>query len=87
MNLANNEGDYSDIKNFYRYKICDSIIELDINDTVRKYNKQHRADPSGTYESHGSLTKKLLRQYLKIKSSLSFHKKSTVVVDFYVFNR
>lgn len=59
MNLANNEGDYSDIKNFYRYKICDSIIELDINDTVRKYNKQHRADPSGTYESHGSLTKKV----------------------------
>lgn len=59
MNLANNEGDYSDIKNFYRYKICDSIIELDINDTVRKYNKQHRADSSGTYESHGALTKKV----------------------------
>lgn len=35
MNKANNEGDYSDIKNFYRYKVCDSIIELDINQRVR----------------------------------------------------
>lgn len=36
MNLANNEGDYTSIKNFYRYKICDSIIELDINEKTRK---------------------------------------------------
>ena len=36
MNKANNEGDYSDIKNFYRYKVCDSIIELDINQRVRE---------------------------------------------------
>lgn len=49
MNLANNEGDYSDIKNFYRYKICDSIIELDINDTVRKYNRSHREDTEKTF--------------------------------------
>ncbi len=35
MNLANNEGNYSDIKAFYRYKVCDSIIELDINDRVK----------------------------------------------------
>ena len=36
MNKANNENDYTDIKNFYRYKICDSIIELDINNKVRE---------------------------------------------------
>lgn len=36
MNLANNEGDYSGIKSFYRYKVCDSIIELDINDRLSK---------------------------------------------------
>jgi len=43
LDLANNEGDFDDIKNFYRYKICDSIIELDINDRVRKYNKEHKS--------------------------------------------
>lgn len=36
MNLANNEGDYTYIKNFYYYKICDSIIELDINERTKK---------------------------------------------------
>jgi fido (protein-threonine AMPylation protein) len=36
MNLANNEGDYSEINAFYLYKICDSIIELDINKRVRE---------------------------------------------------
>ncbi len=36
MNLANNEGDYSEIYAFYLYKICDSIIELDINKRVRE---------------------------------------------------
>ena len=35
MNAANNEDDYSLIKNFYRYKVCDSIIELDINERIR----------------------------------------------------
>ena len=35
MNKANNEGDYTDIKNFYRYKICDSIVELDINQRTK----------------------------------------------------
>lgn len=35
MNLANNEGNYTTIQNFYLYKICDSIIELDINERVR----------------------------------------------------
>jgi len=42
MNKANNEGDYEDIKNFYRYKVCDSIIELDINDRVRSFNKSQK---------------------------------------------
>lgn len=29
-------GDYSEIKNFYRYKVCDSIIELDINERLKQ---------------------------------------------------
>ncbi len=36
MNKANNEGDYADIKQFYRYKVCDSIIELDINERLKE---------------------------------------------------
>lgn len=36
MNLANNENSYAAIQNFYLYKICDSIIELDINERIRK---------------------------------------------------
>ena len=36
MNRANNEGDYTDIRNFYRYKVCDSIVELDINPRLRR---------------------------------------------------
>lgn len=31
MNLANNENNLEYIKTFYYYKVCDSIIELDIN--------------------------------------------------------
>lgn len=40
MNKANNDGDYTDIKNFYRYKICDSIIEFDINERMRNNSGQ-----------------------------------------------
>ncbi len=49
MNLANNEGNYSAIKGFYRYKVCDSIIELCINDIVSKYNESHfhQSEPGG----------------------------------------
>lgn len=36
MNKANQEGDYSGIIQFYYYKICDSIVELDINERLRK---------------------------------------------------
>lgn len=35
MNLANNENDYQSIQNFYLYKICDSIVELDINERLK----------------------------------------------------
>ena len=28
-----------DIKNFYRYKVCDSIVELDINERVSSRNR------------------------------------------------
>jgi len=34
-------GDYSAINNFYRYKICDSIVELDINQRI--YNDKMEA--------------------------------------------
>lgn len=34
---------YSDIKKFYRYKVCDSIVELDISERLRK-NKQDGND-------------------------------------------
>ncbi len=39
MNKANNDNDYSDLTTFYLYKICDSIIELDINDKVKEERK------------------------------------------------
>ena len=41
MNLANGDDhDFTAIKAFYRYKICDSILELDIDDRVRRSNKE-----------------------------------------------
>lgn len=40
MNKANNNGDYKDIINFYKYKICDSIVELDINNRVKKVKEK-----------------------------------------------
>lgn len=40
MNLANNENSYSAIQNFYLYKICDSIIELDINERIKNQPKE-----------------------------------------------
>ena len=36
MGKAIGDGDKSVIKNFYRYKVCDSIIELDINRRLRE---------------------------------------------------
>lgn len=41
MNLANgDEHDFTAIKAFYRYKICDSILELDIEERYRRANKE-----------------------------------------------
>jgi len=40
MNKANNEGDYNDITSFYLFKICDSIMELDINKRVREEREE-----------------------------------------------
>ncbi len=42
LNLANLKGDYNLIKGFYYYKICDSIIELDINERVRKEDSVYK---------------------------------------------
>lgn len=36
MNKANLEGDYDTIIQFYYYKICDSIVELDINERFKE---------------------------------------------------
>lgn len=54
MNKANNEGDYTDIKNFYRYKVCDSIVELDINGRLKS---ESYAD-SETFLSKGAIKEK-----------------------------
>ena len=48
MNLANNEGDFTEINNFYRYKICDSIIELDINQRIKDDRDQNKEKTIGT---------------------------------------
>ena len=48
MNLANNEHDYSEINNFYKYKICDSIVELDINQRVKEKNDTDKVKALGT---------------------------------------
>lgn len=38
MGIAINEHDYTAINNFYRYKVCDTLIELDMNSRVRNEN-------------------------------------------------
>ena len=40
MNLAIRDFDLTSIKAFYRYKICDSILELDIEERYRRGNKE-----------------------------------------------
>lgn len=42
MNKANNEENYDFIKGFYRYKVCDSIIELDINERIKAENSEFK---------------------------------------------
>jgi len=54
MNKANNENDYSTITNFYLYKICDSIIELDINERMKQERekiKQQTNEPQKKLEN------------------------------------
>lgn len=45
MNIANNEENYDFIKGFYRYKVCDSIIELDINERLKAKNANFKENP------------------------------------------
>ena len=59
MNKANNDVDYTDIKNFYLYKICDSIIELDINERVRRGKEEKRLDSSSSNDIGTEKTKKI----------------------------
>lgn len=47
MNLANNESNFTSIKAFYKMKICDSIIELDINDRVAKLYQNEKGKVFG----------------------------------------
>ena len=42
MNKANNEKDYTDLQGFYKFKICDSIVELDINERIKEDKDQAR---------------------------------------------
>ena len=49
MKLAIGENDYSSIKEFYRYKICDSIIELDINDRIQRRNQKNSTSTGKKY--------------------------------------
>ena len=42
MNKANNEKDYTDLQNFYKYKLCDSIVELVINEMIKQDKDQAR---------------------------------------------
>lgn len=39
MNIAIGENNYSDINKFYYYKICDSILELDVNERIKNNPK------------------------------------------------
>lgn len=36
MSYALEKENYSQIREFYYYKICDSILELDVNDKINK---------------------------------------------------
>ena len=41
-------GDYQTINNFYRYKICDSIVELDINQRIYEDKEEAKQKTLGT---------------------------------------
>lgn len=42
------KGDYTAINNFYRYKICDSIVELDINQRIYEEKAEAKQKTLGT---------------------------------------
>lgn len=44
MQIAVNEEQYEDIKTFYYYKVCDSIIDLDIAYNEEKLNKDNNLE-------------------------------------------
>lgn len=48
MNKANCENDFNSIINFYCYKICDSIIELDINNRIKNEKGRQKINNMGT---------------------------------------
>lgn len=43
INKLLSDADYTYIKSFYRYKICDSIIELDIDDRLKDEKNSDKA--------------------------------------------
>ena len=42
------DGNMDSLKNFYRYKICDSIVELDINQRIKEDREQVKEKTIGT---------------------------------------
>ena len=46
MNSAVNEHKADDIKTFYYYKVCDSILELDITYNEEKLNIENEKEES-----------------------------------------
>lgn len=57
MNQANLENNYDDIIKFYYYKICDSIVELDINQRLRDEKQIDFTDIEGRQEHNGNRRK------------------------------
>ena len=41
-------GDFTTLNNFYRYKICDSIVELDINQRIHDAKEESKQKTLGT---------------------------------------
>ena len=52
VNIACNEGKYDDITGFYLYKICDSIIELDINEQFKEQKKRITEENTKKYSKN-----------------------------------
>lgn len=61
MNKANNEGDFDQITGFYLYKICDSIIELDINERL-KIEREERKQAEQQQRNNNSNNNSILER-------------------------